>query len=104
MNSKRVAYVHALLQNIANTLCFLVLFDARGVRLSNLDGGRNTSKPDFRSAKCMKIRIRQLATLGHRKIELLDPTRMQFLRSAIEACASKRLMTFFPFDIYSAKS
>ena len=57
MNSKRVAHGRGFLQNIANTLCFLVFVATRGVRLSNLDGGRNFGNPYYYNAKSMIIRI-----------------------------------------------
>ena len=79
MNSKRVAHGRAFLQNIANTLCFLVLFETRGVRLSNLDGGRNNGNPYFYRAKSLEIRIQHIASSGNRKIKLLARTRGQIL-------------------------
>ena len=64
----------------ANALCFLVLFETRGVRLSNLDGGRNNGNPYFYNAKSMKIRINQRCASGNRKIKLLARTRMRSVR------------------------
>ena len=62
MNSKRVACELAFLVNIENSLCFISLFETRGLRLSNLDGGRNNGNPYFYDAKSTIIRIHKLAT------------------------------------------
>ena len=77
MNSKHVACGLAFLVNIANTLCFILLFETRGLRLSNLDGGRNNGNHYFCSAKSIEIRIQHIASSGNRKIKLLARTRMR---------------------------
>ena len=80
MNSKCVAHGHAFLQNIANTLCFLVLFETRDVRLSNLDSGRNDGNLYVYSAKSIELRIQHSASSRHRKIKLLARARMRSVR------------------------
>ena len=85
MNSTRVASGHVSLANIANPLCFSILFETRGLRLSNLDGGRNSGKHYFCSVNSMKSRIRNVATLGNRKFALPARTRAQVLRSVASA-------------------
>ena len=80
MNSKRGACGLSVLGNIANQTCFLILFEPRGLRLSNLDGGRNCGKPDFYNVNVMQVRIHQLATLRNRKIELPTRTPRQSVR------------------------
>ena len=80
MNSKRVASGHVCFANIANRLCFLALFEARGLCLLNLDGGRNDGKPYFYSAKSTGIRIQHIASSGNRKTKLLARTRMRSVR------------------------
>ena len=80
MNSRRVAHGRVCLQNIVNALCVLLLFETRGARLSNLDGGRNNGNPYFYNVKSLGIRIQHVAPSGNRKIKLLARTRMQGVR------------------------
>ena len=104
MNSKRVASGHACFANIANPLCFLALFEARGLCLLNLDGGRNNGKPHFYSAKSMDIRIQHIASSGNRKTKLLARTRRQgVLRCEIYVLRVCLTLTIF-VDYFNAKS
>ena len=79
MNSKRVALELAFYTIVKNSLCFIVLFDMCGLRLSDLDGGRNNGKPYIYNEKSAIIWIRQITPFGNPKIKLLARTRQPFL-------------------------